>query len=81
VPPKLALARKARDANKELLKNAHTTYTAMVQRGGKEVPAVIAFFASKKEAAKLPKRLQVGDESVPLVVKITSAAKPEGLLG
>lgn len=75
--PTLALARKARDANKELLKNAHTTYTAMVQRGGKEVPAVIAFFGSKKETAKLPKVLKVGDESVPLVVKVAPPAKPE----
>jgi len=43
MPPTLALARKARDANKKLLEKAHLTYTAMVKRRGKDVPAVIAF--------------------------------------
>jgi len=77
MPPTLALARKAREANKKLLKNAHTTYTAMVQRRGKEVPAVVAFFESRKDASSLPDVLRVGDESVPLVVKIAPPPKPE----
>ena len=77
MPPTLALARKARDANKKLLKDAHTTYTAMVQRGGKQVPAVVAYFASKKDAADLPSVLRVGDDSVPLVVKIGPQPEPE----
>lgn len=77
MPRTLDLARKARSANKALLKNAHLTYTAMVQRGGKEVPAVVAHFATKSDAAGLPKTLQVGDASVPLVVKVTPRLKPE----
>lgn len=79
--PTLALARRAREANQRLLASAHTTYTAMVQRGGKKVPAVIAFFESRKDAAGLPDALRVGDESVPLVVKIAPPAKPESTGG
>ena len=78
MPPTLALARKARDANTKLLKNAHTTYPAMVKRGGKEVPAVVAYFASKDDAADLPSVLRVGDESVALVVKFSARPRPEG---
>ena len=81
MPPTLALARKARDLNKKLLKNAHTTYTAMVKRRGKEVPAVIAFFESRKDAADLPDVLRIGDESIPLVVKIAPQPEPESAGG
>ena len=77
MPPTLAMARKAREANKKLLKNAHTTYTAMVQRRGKQVPAVVAFFESREDAAGLPDVLRVDDGSVPLVVKIAPPPKPE----
>jgi hypothetical protein len=77
MPPTLALARKARDANKKLLEKAHLTYTAMVKRRGKDVPAVIAFFESRKDTVELPDVLRVGRESVPLVVKIGPQAKPE----
>ncbi|MGH8523011.1 MAG: hypothetical protein ACREXY_01965 [Gammaproteobacteria bacterium] len=73
----LDLARKARSANKKLLEDAHLTYTAMVRRGGKETPAVIAYFATRAQAAGLPKELHVGEKTVPLVIRIGHPLKPE----
>ncbi len=78
MPPSLAAARRAREANMKLLRNAHTTFAAKVKRGGREVPAVIAFFEKKSQVKDLPKFLKAGDDTVPLVVKIAAPPRPEG---